>query len=265
MSNAAPFAIAGSTTSVADPRSLVLRLEVCRLQAELERLEARLGELRSSSTAESAPSVDQPDPVGGSADELVDRMVATLLESGRAEIVDAIRLAATRTPRQAWRSPAGAPVPSWTPAGPTSRRRSPSAARRCGPRGPGASTRSTCSSTRALRPWRPRPPRSPPVSQPAAAEPVASEPVAGEPALPRTAEMEEARTDAAFDAWMAVGPTAAVSLERVADALEPRRGRRAGARPVDRPCPLAWLLPLEVAAALLVAALLVVLGLVLVG
>ena len=149
MSNVAPFAVAGSTTSVADPRSLVLHLEVCRLQAELERLEARLGELRLE--------VDRRAGLGRRGRSRPRSLSPpTTCSTGWwrrswsrvGPRSPTRRLVVTRTRRRAWTPTGRAPAPSWTRLGPTSTRRSPSGAGPCGPRGPAASTRSTSSSTR---------------------------------------------------------------------------------------------------------------------
>ncbi len=280
MSNVAPYAGGGSIASVADPRSLVLHLEVCRLQAELERLEARLADLRTRSTPDQGPSsVDGSGRGVEPADDLLDRMVATLLESGRAEIADvsARRHAAAEAGLDADRTRAGALVDA-------ARAELDAALAERG----GALRTTWARGLDEVDLVVAEPLAVEPVAvEPLAAEPLAAEHLAAEPApvdaalsvaepvLLRAAEVEEARTDAAFDAWMAVGPES-----MGADApdggpvtvVAPDAAAEDGRDDEPGPAPAAahrhrsrWLLPLEVVGALLVAAILVVLVLVLVG
>jgi hypothetical protein len=272
VSAAAPFA-------TANPRSLVVRLEVCRLRAELERLEVRLGELRSRPTAGSGRFSVVADRDAERAEELLDRMVAALLESGRAEIADATarRHAVAEAGLDADRVRADAITESARADLEAALAERGGALRTTWARG--------LDEVDLLEDTRPSAVvgAADAVAVPAVAVdafaavamsiapgPVAAEPASMAPALPRTAEVEEARTDAAFDAWMAVGPghivadgsddlllapaptDAAADREPIPSASPPRARSR-------------WLLPLEVTAALLVAALLVVLGLVFIG
>lgn len=68
-----------------DPRELSLHLEICRLQAELEGLEARIHQVEAARAAGGSGY----DPFVERAEELVERMVASLYVTGRAEIAEA--------------------------------------------------------------------------------------------------------------------------------------------------------------------------------
>lgn len=68
-----------------DPRELALHLEICRLQAELEGLEARIHQVEAARAAGGSGY----DPFVERAEELVERMVASLYVTGRAEIAEA--------------------------------------------------------------------------------------------------------------------------------------------------------------------------------
>jgi hypothetical protein len=77
-----PFALASVPAASTDPRLLTMHLDICRMRAELELLEGRIGRIRASeaeAAADTRPFVDR-------AQDLVDRTVASLLEAGRAEI-----------------------------------------------------------------------------------------------------------------------------------------------------------------------------------
>ncbi len=82
MSDPSPYVLASVPSTSSDPRLLTLHLEICRMRAELENLEARIERIRVSeveAASDTRPFVDR-------AQELVDRTVAALLESGRTEI-----------------------------------------------------------------------------------------------------------------------------------------------------------------------------------
>jgi hypothetical protein len=68
-----------------DPRELALHLEICRLQAELEGLDARIRQVEAARAAGGSGY----DPFVERAEELVERMVASLYVNGRAEIAEA--------------------------------------------------------------------------------------------------------------------------------------------------------------------------------
>ena len=82
MSDPSPYVLTPVPSTTSDPRLLTLHLEICRMRAELENLEARIERIRVSeveAASDTRPFVDR-------AQELVDRTVAALLESGRTEI-----------------------------------------------------------------------------------------------------------------------------------------------------------------------------------
>ena len=82
MNDPAPLALASVPSAPADPSLLTLHLDICRMRAELELLETRIGRIRASeaeAAADTRPFVDR-------AQDLVDRTVESLYETGRAEI-----------------------------------------------------------------------------------------------------------------------------------------------------------------------------------
>jgi hypothetical protein len=261
-----PFALAAVPSVPTGPRSLTLHLEICRLQAELEGLEARIGQFRA--TPSSPGDGDVVDGLPDRGEELVARMVASLHEAGRAEIdTDASR---HRREAQARLDDARSRAADIVDAARAD------LAVALADRGRAVDTAwsdgldvATLADrhmvVEAVVPAVDRVVHVEPVSVPV---PAAAMPVAA--VLASAVHAEEVRTDAAFDAWMAVAP----GTETVGDGSDPvdarhqdelgvdgeERSLRAPRSPRSR-----WLLPLEVAGALLVAALLVVLALVFIG
>jgi hypothetical protein len=260
VTGAAPFALAAAPVGRSEPGSLALRLEILRLQAELASLEARIAEFGSSdAAAEGEAAVEETEL-------LVERMVASLRQAGR----DEIESVADRRRRQAQAQLDEA------------RRRSELILAGARAEVAAALAERERSVARTLDgdldsvvlPDVPAPAAMPEpvvaagavgVSKPVATDPVPTPRVAVEVVAPTAMDVEEARTDAAFDVWMAVAPEVADDApgEPVAPTVEPlapvvdaehRRGSRSR-----------WILPLEVAAALLAALILVVLVLALVG
>ena len=264
----------GASAATADPRSLVLHLEVCRLQAELERLEGRLADLRANHPDDPARGGPAADPGAEIADEVIDRMVATLLEAGRADIATsaAARQHAAEDRLGLDRARAAGIVASARA----------DLDRALAERGQALHEGWDAGFDVVVLADRDDPP-------PAVAVPVAvTAPIEVEtavelrdvpeaaPTRPGAAEVEEARTDAAFEAWMAVAPGAGVVTD--ADLSDERPAPVEPSVPVPStptdpetdiealaPARSRWLLPLEVVGALLAAAVLVVLVLVLVG
>jgi hypothetical protein len=82
VSEPSPFLLSPVPPASADPRLLTLHLDICRMKAELELLEARINRIRAGeaeAAADTRPFVDR-------AQDLLDRTVASIYESGRAEI-----------------------------------------------------------------------------------------------------------------------------------------------------------------------------------
>lgn len=276
MTGPAPFALTSSPHGATEPSSLHLRLEILRLQAELESLETRIAELDDPSAVTTAvePATDD------GADELVERMVASLLQAGRDEIdaassrrraeaeaeLDEARRSADLVLDRARADLAVALA---------ERERAVGTALDDGLDLVVLSDAELQAPIPAPAPvaMAPAPVQVPdamaPTPEPVIAPaPVAVAPVVADghpvgPAGPNAMDAEEARTDAAFDVWMAVAPepVAEVAPETTTSALEPVP---ATSPALDGPRSR-WLLPLEVIAALLAAMIVVVLILVLVG
>jgi hypothetical protein len=293
VSDPASLALAGPA-SVTDPSSLALHLDICRLHAELRVLEARIAELDSGSAAEG----DSVAPFADRAEELVERMVSSLLLSGREEIAaDSARRtreAEDRLHEAARRADATVGAARTEVAAALAERER----RLAGVRASGLDVlvltddELRAAATKLLPPPTDPMPVSAPFPAPVTAPRMVSSGVAAPaedvhastgsmemeavevPAPEPTIQLsppvsavaaEEARTDAAFDVWMAVAPATEAEAERETstpqEALEPVvAGDETRSRTRSR-----WVLPLEVAAALLVAAILVVVLLVVIG
>jgi len=276
--------------SVADPSSLALHLDICRLHAELRVLEARIAELDSGSAAEG----DSVAPFADRAEELVERMVSALLLSGREEIAaDSARRtreAEDRLHEAARRADATVGAARTEVAAALAERER----RLAGARASGLDVlvltdeELRAAATSLLSPLSDPTPVSvavpAPVTAHRAVSPAVARPSDEIPSITGSMAMEavelpapeptqklsppvsavaaeEARTDAAFDVWMAVAP--ATEAEPSTPEQEPEPvvpGDETRSRARSR-----WVLPLEVAAALLVAAILVVVLLVVIG
>lgn len=82
MTEPSPFVLAPVPPASADPRLLTLHLDICRMKAELELLETRIGRIRASeaeAAADTRPFVDR-------AQDLLDLTVSSIYEGGRGEI-----------------------------------------------------------------------------------------------------------------------------------------------------------------------------------
>jgi hypothetical protein len=262
VSGSAPFVLAAISAAPVDSASLMLHLEICRLQAELDLLESRIGD------AQAAPGppgeADVAAPFAHRAEELVERMVASLRHAGREEaqaVLDDAR-------RRAEDVVAGARAQLATAL--VERSHVVDGAFGVEIEQVLLSDREVPPRAAALvveMPVQPTPPTVPPAVGPT--HPVESrpQPRPAPPSLPQAQahpvataiEAEEARTDAAFEAWLAVAPTSgAAEPEPVVAVVAPVTEVRSRSRS-------RWLLPLEVLAALLATALVVVLVLVFVG
>jgi hypothetical protein len=295
VSGPASLALAGPA-SVADPSSLALHLDICRLHAELRVLEARIAELDSGSAAEG----DSVAPFADRAEELVERMVSSLLLSGREEIAAdsarRIRQAEDRLHEAARRADATVGAARTEVAAALAERER----RLAGVRASGLDVlvltddELRAAATKLLPPPTDPMPVSAPFPAPVTAPRMVSSGVAAPaedvhastgsmemeavevPAPEPTIQLsppvsavaaEEARTDAAFDVWMAVAPATESEAEAERETSTPQEapepvvaGDETRSRTRSR-----WVLPLEVAAALLVAAILVLVLLVVIG
>jgi hypothetical protein len=273
VSGSAPFVLAAISAAPVDSASLMLHLEICRLQAELDLLESRIGD------AQAAPGppgeADVAAPFAHRAEELVERMVASLRHAGREEIEAAsdrrrreAQAVLDDARRRAEDVVAGARAQLATAL--VERSHVVDGAFGVEIEQVLLSDREVPPRAAALvveMPVQPTPPTVPPAVGPT--HPVESrpQPRPAPPSLPQAQahpvataiEAEEARTDAAFEAWLAVAPTSgAAEPEPVVAVVAPVTEVRSRSRS-------RWLLPLEVLAALLATALVVVLVLVFVG
>lgn len=254
MSGAAPFVLAASPWGSADPSPLPIRLEICRLQAELESLEARIADLGTPGDAVAAAEA----PMAVRAEELVERMVASLREAGREEIDTAsnrrrmeaqVQLDEARRRADAILDGARAELAAVL----AERERAVGLALDDGLDVVVLSDVDVVVTA----------PAPAPVTAPADVDVEVVE-----PAPSSAMEVEEARTDVAFDLWMAVAPVAPASPAEPGPETEGARWEQSAAPTVterDAPSRSHCLLPLEVVAALLAAVIVVVLVLVLVG
>jgi hypothetical protein len=271
-----PVLLTSLPTDLDGPAPLSLQLEICRLRAELEAVEERLTDARRAADPEGLAT-----PFADRAALLVDRMVASLRETlhteaertmATAELEAAARVESGRHQAQAVLAAARADLArvleERADAVAAEHRRWSTAYRAWEHL---QAENGTVISAEALRAADLLDPAAPPPAGMAAGldgpeAQLGSDALVGPEVLVERGQAaavaaEAARTDVAFEAWMAVAPARATGYGTPElDVAHPPLGEAEGLGGARR-----WLLPLEIAASLAAVAVLVVVALIVIG